>query len=109
MKQTEIILQVALDENHVPEKITWKAPDGGIEKMETKSFMLSVWDEKNKEALRIDLWTKDMPLDEMKIFYHQILNGMAQTYLKASNDETMAQQIQDWAKEFGEKTEILKG
>jgi hypothetical protein len=28
--------------------------------------MLSVWE---KESMRIDLWTKEMPVDEMKIFF----------------------------------------
>jgi hypothetical protein len=31
--------------------------------------MLSVWDSKEKESMRIDLWTKEMPVDEMKIFF----------------------------------------
>jgi hypothetical protein len=30
--------------------------------------MLSVWDSK-RERMRIDLWTKEMPVDEMKIFF----------------------------------------
>jgi gliding motility-associated protein GldC len=40
---------------------------------EAKAIMLSVWDSKEKESMRIDLWTKEMPVDEMKIFFHQTL------------------------------------
>ena len=58
-----------LDNNKVPEKIRWTASDGNINNQETKATFLSVWDSKNKESLRIDLWTKDMPLDEMKLFF----------------------------------------
>lgn len=73
MRQTQITINVQLDENHVPEKMTWNAQDGGVENQETKATMISVWDEKAMEALRIDLWTKDMPVDQMKMFLHQIL------------------------------------
>jgi gliding motility-associated protein GldC len=41
--------------------------------------MLSVWDSKSKESMRIDLWTKEMPVDEMKIFFHQTLVAMSDT------------------------------
>ncbi len=35
MRKTNINIEVALDENHVPEKITWNAEDGGVERQET--------------------------------------------------------------------------
>ena len=31
MKKSQITINVELDENHIPEKINWNAPDGGIE------------------------------------------------------------------------------
>ena len=65
---SEISLKVGLDENKIPEIIHWTAEDGGVSNEETKAVMLSVWDSKSKESLRIDLWTKEMPVDEMKIF-----------------------------------------
>ena len=70
---SEITLKVALDENRVPENLSWSAEDGGIQNEEAKAMLLSVWDSKNKESLKIDLWTKDMPVDEMKVFFHQTL------------------------------------
>jgi len=69
---SEIKLQVELDENRIPERLFWEAPDGGIAHQEAKALFLSVWDHKSKEALRIDLWTKDMPLEEMNIFFWEI-------------------------------------
>ena len=68
-KTSEIKVNIALDENNVPEKLLWTAQDGGVEQEEAKALMLSVWDSKAKETLRIDLWTKDMPVDEMKQFF----------------------------------------
>ena len=57
MRKTQITIDIELDENHVPETMTWNAEDGGIEAQETKATMISVWDDKTMEALRIDLWT----------------------------------------------------
>jgi gliding motility-associated protein GldC len=71
--KSKIIIDVSLDENKVPEKLHWSAKDGGVENQQAKAMLLSVWDAKAKESMRIDLWTKDMPLDEMKIFFHQTI------------------------------------
>ena len=68
---SEINLRVGLDDNRVPEKLSWSAQDGGIDNEEAKAMLLSVWDSKKQESLKIDLWTKDMPVDEMKTFFHQ--------------------------------------
>ena len=72
-----ITLNISLDDNRVPESITWAAPEGGVDQAAADAFMLTVWDGKGKEALRIDLWTKDMLVDDMKKFYHQTLLAMA--------------------------------
>ncbi|MEZ4874085.1 MAG: gliding motility protein GldC [Flavobacteriaceae bacterium] len=105
---SEITLTVEMDENRIPEKLYWKAPDGGVEKMETKAMLLSVWDPKKQEALRIDLWTKDMPLDEMKVFFHQTLMAMANTFHRATNDEKMSATMLDFCDYFAEKLELRK-
>ena len=51
---SEIKFIVQLDENRVPEKLHWTAQDGGVDAEESKAIMLSIWDNKNKETLRID-------------------------------------------------------
>jgi len=71
-------------------------------------MLLSIWDNKTKETLRIDLWTKDMPVDEMKIFFHQTLVAMADTFERATQDEKMAATMRDFTDYFAEKLE-LKG
>ena len=105
---SEIKIDVALDENKIPEALKWTATDGGIVDQETKAMMLAVWDHKAKEALRIDLWTKDMPLDEMKIFFHQTLSAMADTFYRATNDEKMTDTMKDFCDYFAEKLELKK-
>ncbi len=83
---SEIKFNIELDENRVPEKLTWSAQDGGVQAEEAKAIMLSIWDSKAQETMRIDLWTKDMPVDEMKIFFHQTLVAMSDTCLLYTSD-----------------------
>ena len=50
----------------MPETIQWKAPDGGMDELsQAKGLLLGLWDGAEKSALRIDLWTKKMMVDEM--------------------------------------------
>jgi gliding motility-associated protein GldC len=106
MRATNINIRVELDENQVPEKMFWNAEDGGIENEETKATLISVWDDAKKEALRIDLWTKDMPVDDMKMFLHQILLSISHTYEKATGEEDVAQWLEDTAETFAVKAAI---
>lgn len=105
---SEIKFNVQLDEHRVPESLTWTAQDGGIDDQQTKAIMLSIWDNNGKETLRIDLWTKDMPVDEMKQFFHQTLVAMSDTYQRATNDEKMADTMRDFCEYFAEKLELKK-
>lgn len=103
-----INIQVELDENKVPEKLLWSAKDGGVDLSESKAMLLSVWDNKAQETLRIDLWTKDMPVDEMKKFFHQTLVAMADTFERATDEDKMADTMRDFCDYFAEKMELLK-
>lgn len=103
---SDIKINVELDENRVPEKLKWTAADGGIENEEAKAILLSIWDPKHKETLRIDLWTKDMPVDEMKIFFHQTLSAMADTFNRATKDEKMTATMKEFCDYFAEKLEL---
>ena len=105
---SEIKFLVELDANKVPEKLTWSAQDGGVELEEAKAIMLNIWDSKNQEALRIDLWTKDMPVDEMKLFFHQTLVAMADTFQRATQDEKMAATMKDFCDYFADKMNLKK-
>jgi len=105
---SEIKFQIELDDNRVPEKLMWSAKDGGVELEEAKAIMLSIWDSKAKESMRIDLWTKDMPVDEMKIFFHQTLVAMSETFKRATDDEKMADTMKDFCDYFAEKLDLVK-
>ncbi len=103
---SQITLTVGLDENRVPEKLKWSAQDGGIDNEEAKAMLLSVWDSKKQESLKIDLWTKDMPVDEMKTFFHQTLVSLSDTFMKATQDEKMTATMKDFCAYFAEKMEL---
>lgn len=94
MKQSEIKITVQLDDDRVPEQLFWEATESGIANATpTKAMTLSVWDSAQKGTLRIDLWTKDMPIDEMKQFYIDTIGGLGQSLKGATNDEVMFQKI----------------
>jgi gliding motility-associated protein GldC len=96
MKNSEIKFQVELDEKSLPKSITWDASDKEGEGLEaTKSISLNVWDNLNHSTLRIDLWTEEMSVVEMKRFYIDILGGMAQTILNSTADEYMSEEIKE--------------
>ncbi|MEQ9442854.1 MAG: gliding motility protein GldC [Cyclobacteriaceae bacterium] len=96
MKKSEIHITVALDEANVPEKITWNASDQVQDSPSaTKSMSLSLWDDEQKNTLRIDLWTKEMPVNEMKRFCIDAIGGLAQTTLNATGDAYMSQEMND--------------
>ncbi|RNL84494.1 gliding motility protein GldC [Sinomicrobium pectinilyticum] len=106
--KSDIRISVELDENRVPEKLHWSAQDGGVDNEEAKAMFLSIWDSKHQETLRIDLWTKDMPVDEMKVFFHQTLVAMSDTFNKATQDEKMTATMRDFCDYFAEKLELKK-
>lgn len=108
IKKTNINIKVELDENRVPEDIQWSAEDGGVENQKAKAMLLSMWDAKERETLRIDLWTKDMPVDDMKIFFHQTLIALSDTFYRATEDERMTDTMKDFCDYFAEKLELKK-
>ena len=70
--------------------------------------MLAIWDSMDKNTLRIDLWTKHMMVDDMKLFTYQSMLTMADTFARATGEEKMAQEMRDFAMQFGQKMELIK-
>lgn len=104
----EISITVELDDNNVPEKIDWNATDKEGEGIENcKAMFLSMWDPDKKDTLRLDLWTKEMTKEEMKIFFHQTLVTMADTLENSTEEEAMAEDMRDFTSYFAEKMEIV--
>lgn len=101
MKKSEIRFTVELDSQNIPEKIFWDATDNPNEGLdETKAIAIALWDHFHKNTLKIDLWTKDMPVGEMKRFYIETIGGMAETLLTATGDEKMVGEIEELCKKL---------
>ncbi|MFP5042084.1 gliding motility protein GldC [Parasediminibacterium sp. JCM 36343] len=100
MKST-ITVEVNLDEDKVPSEILWTATDSTADMMQkSKATMLSFWDGEDKSAMRIDLWTKDMMVDEMADFYYQTMMGMADTFDRATHMHPLVAEMKAYAKDF---------
>ncbi len=108
MKTSEIKFTIQLDEKNMPKKIEWEATDAGFGgKKPCSSMMISLWDKDERITMGIDLWTKEMLVEDMNIHFYQILTKMADTYLKATNNNEAARMIHDFSGEFARKLEIL--
>jgi gliding motility-associated protein GldC len=100
MKKSEIYFSIALDDQKVPEAISWRATDAGEKIHFAKAINISLWDRDEAGTMKIDLWTKDMPVDEMKYFYIDTMGAMAQSIQTATSDNVMAQKMRDLCKEL---------
>jgi gliding motility-associated protein GldC len=104
MQSSTIRIDILLDKNKIPEQIRWQADNTTIEEAQNaKAVMLSVWDGVDKSALRIDLWTKDMMVDEMADFFYQTIMSMADTYNRATHQDELVSDMKKFAKDFYNK------
>lgn len=101
MQTSTITVDVTLDNDKVPQQISWKASDSTADMAQkAKAMMMSFWDGTDKTALRIDLWTKDMMVDEMADFYYQTMMTMADTFHRATKNAALVADMKSFAKEF---------
>jgi gliding motility-associated protein GldC len=105
-KQSDIKFTVALDEKQIPVSIDWTADDSGMEGAKPcKAVLISLWDGNEQTSMRIDLWTKDMSVEEMRRFFYETFMGMAETYQRATDEKDVAKEI----RAFGDKFSLLTG
>lgn len=104
MNTSTITVNVHTDENRVPSAISWSASDTSAQNaQQAKAMMLSFWDGADKAALRIDLWTQDMMVDEMADFFYQTIMTMADTYGRATKYTEQVEEIKNFARDFYQK------
>ena len=104
MNQSTIKIDILLDPNKVPEQINWVASDSNADMVQkAKAMCIAFWDGADKTALRIDLWTKDMMVDEMADFYYQMFMSMADTFKRATQQQEISDDMKKFAKTFFEK------
>jgi gliding motility-associated protein GldC len=102
MKST-IAIDVETDENKVPQRIVWSASDGGIEDREARAMLLAMWDDREGIAMRMDLWTKEMTVEEMQHFTCQTLMTLADTFERATSDAGHARALRDFTGELARR------
>jgi gliding motility-associated protein GldC len=104
LKESIIQINVALDEQKVPQAISWSATDSTADmRQQAKAMQVSFWDGEDKAALRIDLWTNDMMVDEMGDFYYQCLMGMADTFGRSTGETELVSDMKTFAQSFFQK------
>lgn len=104
---SEIKINIGLDGNRVPEHLDWTATDGGVNHAPAKAILLSVFDKKTQDTLKVDLWSKDMTTDEMKKFIHQTFMAMTDTLERATDEKEVAQEMRTFGKMIGEKMKLF--
>lgn len=107
VKTSEIAIKVGVNENNLPIGIKWTAEDGQVKDAPAKAMLLSLWDPKEMSAMKIDLWTKDMSVEEMKQFFHQTILTLADTFERATGEHNISEDLRDYCYHFAEKMNIL--
>lgn len=107
-KTSEITVRVTLDENNVPDKMEWCADDKPGEWNENQALIFSVWDSKAQNAMRIDLWTKDMKIDDMNFFIFQTIMTLSDTYESATENHELAGKMKGFGEFFAEQAKIFE-
>ena len=108
MHTSNISIDITLDNDKVPQQINWQAADSTANTTQAaKAMMLAFWDGADKSALRIDLWTKDMMVDEMKKFYHQNIMTLTETYVRATGDTKTADAVKDLFVKVGKEMGVI--
>ncbi len=103
-KKAEIRFKIELDEDNIPVSIHWDATDSDIEGPKPcTATLISIWDHERKNSLGIDLWTKDMTVEEINIHYFQTIIKMAETYQRATNNGEIADMIKRFGSEFADR------
>ena len=108
LRKAKINIEIGLNENNVSETISWMASDYGEVCHDSKSIMLSMWDGSKKETLSIDMWTKDMTVQEMKFFIFQTLLKMNEVIKKSTGEDKLVIEMQKFIKRFGVLAEVIK-
>jgi gliding motility-associated protein GldC len=108
-RTSEITVKVHLGEDNVPVHMEWTASDAQFKGFKPcNSAMLGFWDTEDQNALRLDLWTKEMRIDEMDKFFYQTFLVMADSYLRATGNSKGANDMKAFATAFGKNSGVLK-
>lgn len=107
MKESSIQIKVTLDDKNVPEKINWQASDAPANvNTESNAMLLALWDTKQQNGISLDLWTKEMTVNEMNHFFFQTLMSLSGTLQRATQNQKAANELKEFARKFFEMVQI---
>jgi gliding motility-associated protein GldC len=70
--------------------LRWQANDAPEpDPQPAEAMILALWDGEHRNAMRIDLWTPCLTVDDMNDFVNQTLLSLADTYRRATNDDDL--------------------
>ena len=105
---SRITIDVTTDENQVPVAMEWTAENGGVMNQPVSAMALSMWNAKEYAAMRMDLWTKDMSVEEMRSFVVQTMMTLADTYERSTSDKDHAKAIRGFTEELAKRIGVLE-
>lgn len=107
-RTAKITLTVDLDKDRVPTRLAWQASDAtDPEPTPCQLAMLSFWDGDSKTTAAIDLWTREMTVEDMNRHVYQVIHKLADTYGRATQDQEAATVIHQFGEEFAKNRGLL--
>ncbi len=100
---SDIRLSITNDSDGVTD-IRWEADDAPEPgEQHAEAMILALWDPHERNTMRIDLWTKEMTVQDMNDFFFQTILTMADTYRSATGDSDLMAEMKIFAREFAER------
>lgn len=107
VSKKDIHITVGMNSESIPVSIEWTADGAPKDNPSCKGLILSLLNKESLDTLRIDLWTQDMQIYEMDRFVFHTLQGIADTYVKATNNTALGNEMRAFIEHFGKSTQIL--
>ena len=73
-KKERLTIDVSMDDNLIPESIEWKSSQENKPSQTASAALIYFWDAKKNETFNLDLWTKEMSVEEMNKMMFQTLD-----------------------------------
>jgi gliding motility-associated protein GldC len=109
MTTSDIRVSVSMNDEGIQD-IRWEADDAlETASQQAKAMILALWDGVERNAMRIDLWTVDMTVEDMNDFVFQTLISLAESYGNATGNKSMSAELKIFAREFAEKASQVEG
>lgn len=102
---SEIRIKVGLDENKIPVDLKWMATDSDHRHLnDCKAVNISIWDPVDRNSLGINLWTRDLMVDEMHSHFFRTLMQLTESYVRATGNPHAAERMKTFCEDLARET-----